>query len=146
MSFHFKCTALLVLVLAWPMQARAGVDWSVIHCGGTGYHDGTEPPNENPSSSTTQCHGIPGEEGSCTGVNSFANFSVTCSVTGASGVKRCFGNLSCTGTNSTYTCGGQGYQAFAGVQAVGDGSNLGFLKCIKPDDTELKYECPSGIA
>jgi hypothetical protein len=131
-------------VVALPGLAEAGITWADIHCAGSGYHTDEEPPNENPTSSTTQCHGVPGDLGSCTGYNAFANFTVTCSMT-QNGSMFCSGSLSCPVAGSTFTCGGRGYQAFAGVQAQGDGSNLGFLQCIKPDGTLIQHECPAGV-
>lgn len=137
------CAVLMVVGLACPNPAMA-MEWADIHCSGTGNHTGGDPPQETPSSSTTQCHGEPGDSGSCTGVNTFSNYTISCYVT-RNGSSTCTGSVSCTATNSSLSCGGRGYEVFAGVQAVGDGSSVGFIKCIRPDGSVYQEACNTGV-
>lgn len=147
--------ALMLGLVATP--ARAQLDWFfLIHCTGV-YHgaDGENPQLED--SFGPQCHGEPGDRGSCSGTDEGdTSFSVVCFANirpnGSIGETRCFAFITCPGSvgGEQRSCGGLGYTAFAGSRSFsGNGGRQGFIVCRPPGPgggQEISFRCPEGLA
>lgn len=142
MAIRIAVTTLLVLLAA--TLAQAGNDWwEDIHCSGAQFHsEGTAPPQE-PTLDGTQCHGQPGDDGSCGSSSTAGDYSVTCSsVTLQNPTSElCLASITCHSPTGDYTisCGGSNYAAFAGLTSGIDGSVRAFLYCKKGGSEEYNY-------
>jgi hypothetical protein len=121
--------AVAIITLSLPPDLAADW-WEVLHCvGGSGIHGGVPPHTQGTGSSDPDaCHGMSGDEGTCT-IGSGSNLaSVSCwgrIMPNGNTVERCSATASCGAAGDIF-CGDIGAEAFAGIN---DQTGKGFVNC-----------------
>jgi len=142
---------LLASALVTSVNAQVFVSWWVlIHCSGASGVDhtpGEEPDNESyltNGNAVSQCHGTPGELGSCSDSDLGASWNVGC-VPNYGGSERCTARVDCP-DGSQLICGGIGQSAFAGIISNGqNGDTFAFVVCQSASGAVLSEDkCPLG--
>ena len=144
-SWVIAVSAFLSAFGAAPAAADEG-GFHFLYCSSPQAHGtGGEPPHVQGTGSSEDdaCHGKGGDDGSCSMMRDPMYVSVSCwvgpSVGGSAPKEHCMAFLDCDNsvTGPTASCGGIGYEAFAGYR---DSDGTAFIQCQGGATNEL-HEC-----
>lgn len=146
----FRAWLVMALVLLVGSPLAAADWWSELHCTSeTGHPGGQHPPSEPMEGGGTQCHGKPGDAGTCAAAD--GSYSVTCwfgDLPNGMSEPGCSAQIQCPdGQGGTFlkTCFSgltmaEGAQGFAGVMEIG-GDPVPFFLCIDASGEEYPDYC-----
>lgn len=137
----FLSAVLCLAFVALPVELRADEEKVPMGCALPGEHDG--PPqaphlqdSDDADHENDQCHGAEGDRGSCSIFSDTTDDGahVTCfDLSSPSGdvAWGCLGRIVCGPSAPVVSCGGEGYEAFAGIHTSGPNAGKAYYACRK---------------
>ncbi len=135
----FLLSVILSTVMSVPANATPDV-----HCTGdeTNHGSGSAPQPEQ-TESGGQCHGVPGDQGSCDVVyegNEIGQvFCISITLPGGTEKQNCRAQVNCA-PNAAVSCFSPGGEAYAGITSE-SGNNRGFIQC----GSQAPEVCPQDL-